>query len=426
MFGISVFGGVSYILQTQTLRQVQEKSDAIMTMLSRPESIYSRQLITFPEGENFLVQIVNSRGEVINISSGFTGRPLPMKMKQGKGIMVADNHPYAYVCRPIDLGRGETGYVLVAQSLKQASGFLESLGKTLFLAGAIGISLALAGGYFIARRALKPVGEITVAARSIGSGDLSRRIPLSGPEDELYSLADTFNSMLERLERSFKKQKDFLADASHEFRTPVTVIEGYTRMLDRWGKNDPAMVNEALEAISRETVVMKKLIDQMLMLARADEGTDDEHIEDVEIMDILAEVYSDALALAGDIRVELEQAPSVKVKVKPMQFKQAIMVLVDNAIKYNRPGGSVTIGADRSGDKVIIKVEDTGMGIPEGEIPNIFDRFYRADKARSRKLGGTGLGLAIAKSIVEIHGGSIHVKSRVGEGTVFSVEIPTL
>ncbi|MBC7325347.1 MAG: HAMP domain-containing protein, partial [Moorella sp. (in: Bacteria)] len=170
-------------------------------------------------GENFLVQIVNSRGEVINISSGFHGKPLPMRLRPGRGIMVVDGHPFAYVCRPTDVGRGETGYLLVAQSLKQATGFLGSLGRALFLAGLIGLSMALAGGYFIARRALKPVGEITAAARSIGSGDLSRRIPLSGPKDELYNLAETFNSMLARLEQVFKKQKDFLADASHELRT---------------------------------------------------------------------------------------------------------------------------------------------------------------------------------------------------------------
>ncbi len=293
------------------------------------------------------------------------------------------------------------------------------------------IVLAVVASWWMARSAMAPVNDIAQQARRIGEHDLSARLPVERPRDEIGQLATTFNALLARLdvafrqrEESLRQQRQFVADASHELRTPLTSIEGYARMLRQWGTEDPEATREAAEAIEREAGRMRRLVIGMLDLAHGDVG-----VELATGRHDLREVVNDAvgaarMAAGGRVGVFAE-VPSepVTAMVDRERIYQVLGILLDNATKYTPAGGSVTVSAARpSGDSVELAVRDTGVGIDPRHLPYIFDRFYRADEARST--GGSGLGLAIAKQIVERHGGEIAVSSEPGKGSTFAITLP--
>jgi len=292
------------------------------------------------------------------------------------------------------------------------------------------VLLAIAASWFMARSAMAPVKAIVDQARQIGEHDLSRRLPVERPHDELGQLATTFNELLARLEVAFRQreealqqQRQFVADASHELRTPLTSIEGYARLLRQWGVEDPETTRESAEVIEREAVRMRHLVENLLNLAHGDVGiTLDLHPHDVR------EIVNDAVAAArmsanGRVGV-FGQIPGTPVmaKIDRERVYQVLGILLDNAIKYTKEGGSVRVTVRSVGDNIELEVADTGVGIDNRHLPHIFERFYRVDEARTT--GGSGLGLAIARQIVEQHGGTIAVTSEVGRGSVFTVTLP--
>jgi signal transduction histidine kinase len=292
------------------------------------------------------------------------------------------------------------------------------------------VLLAIGASWFMARSAMAPVNAIVRQARRIGEHDLSQRLPVERPKDELGQLATAFNELLARLDVAFRQreealqqQRRFVADASHELRTPLTSIEGYARMLTRWGADDPDVIREGAAAIERESVRMRHLVEGLLDLAHGDVElalNPDRH-------DLRA-IVNDAVAAArivadGKVGVFAEvPAEPVEAVVDRERVYQVLGILLDNAIKYTPEGGSVSVSARSAGVSVELAVRDTGVGIDAAHLPHIFDRFYRADTARGA--GGSGLGLAIARQIVERHGGGIAVASRVGEGTTFTITLP--
>ena len=292
------------------------------------------------------------------------------------------------------------------------------------------VLLAIGGSWLMARSSMAPVNDIVRKARRIGEHDLSQRLPVERPRDELGQLATTFNELLARLdvafrqqEESLRQQRQFVADASHELRTPLTSIEGYARMLRQWGVGDPETTREGAEVIERESVRMRHLVEGLLNLAHGDVGiTLDRAAHD------LREIANDAVAaarMAADGRVgvfsRVGDAP-VMAEVDRERLYQVLGILLDNAVKYTPEGGSVSVSTRLREGVVELSVEDTGAGIDERHLPHIFDRFYRADTARSA--GGSGLGLAIARQIVEQHGGTITVASEPGSGSTFTVSLP--
>jgi signal transduction histidine kinase len=292
------------------------------------------------------------------------------------------------------------------------------------------VVLAIGASWWMARSAMAPVKDIVRQAREIGEHDLAARLPVERPKDEIGQLAITVNALIARLdvafrqrEESLRQQQQFVADASHELRTPLTSIEGYARMLRHWGTEDPAATREAAEAIEREAGRMRRLVIGMLDLAHGDVG-----IELAARSHDLREIVNDAVGAArmaadGGVGVFADvPADPVSAMVDRERVYQVLGILLDNAIKYTPAGGSVTASVARSGGVVTLAVRDTGVGIDARHLPRIFDRFYRADEARSA--GGSGLGLAIAKQIVERHGGEIAVSSEPGKGTTFTVTLP--
>lgn len=324
---------------------------------------------------------------------------------------------------PRDRRAEPVAYIQILTSLTPHHRALSQLRSMLVLGTLFATLLSLLIGAALAQTAIAPISRIQRTADRINrEQDLGRRIESSGAEDELGRLAVTINLMLDRIEGMFDRQRRFLADVSHELRTPLTTIRGEVELMGRTGHTDP----DALKAVHAEAERMSRMIDDLLMLARADSGVP--VVKDprpVSLDGVLLDVYQQGCMLArGSHRLELDvDAPAV-VTGDPDRLKQLVLNLVTNALTHTPAGTMVRLGLARDGRDVVVTVADDGPGIPTADRAHIFDRFYRADKARARASGGTGLGLAIVRSIAQAHGGSVAVESERGRGTTFSVRLP--
>ncbi|MGQ9546243.1 MAG: sensor histidine kinase [Dehalococcoidia bacterium] len=314
--------------------------------------------------------------------------------------------------------------LVIARSTKQIDRTLARLARALLIAIPLTLAVAAGGGIFLARRALKPVDKIAQTAQEIGEGDLSRRINVD-TKDELGRLAGTLNSMIERLEKAFRRQKQFTSDASHELRAPLAVIEAEATLAlqKERAAND---YRQSLEIISREARQMSSLVDKLLALARADAGKERWNFTEVNVGRLISDLGTDVEILCQEkgLNFRIGETPDLLVRGDEARLRELFMNLFDNAIKYTPSPGTVSVSLRREGQMAVVAVTDTGVGIPGEDIPFIFERFYRVDKSRSRADGGSGLGLAICKHIAEAHGGKIEVESRPGEGSTFSVWLP--
>jgi len=316
------------------------------------------------------------------------------------------------------------GIVVVGRTTAQIEEVLGRLRDILILTVLVAVVLAGGGGLFLASRAFKPVERITRTAQEIGESDLSRRINVYS-EDELGRLATALNQMIARLEMAFTRQRQFTADASHELRTPLAVIQAESTLSLRKERKE-IDYRRSLELISREVTHMSALVDELLFLARSDSGKEQLNLEAVNLKELLTELASGTEVLCQEkgFQFKLGLLENLVVKGDKVKLKQLFFNLLDNAIRYTRSGGIVSVSLVRKGENAVVAIRDSGIGIPKEHIPHIFERFYRVDKARSRAEGGVGLGLSICQHVAEVHGGSIKVESQVGQGSTFSVFLP--
>lgn len=275
------------------------------------------------------------------------------------------------------------------------------------------------------KRVLAPIRDIASMAETLSESNLSNRINIAGTKNELKDLASVINRMLDRIERSYNSQKQFVSDASHELRTPISVIRGYTDMLKRWGKDDPDILDEGIMAISQETEGMKDLVESLLFLARHDKKTLMMEVSSFDPAELIREVKKEETMVHTGYQFALEETDEMVIRADRNMLKQVLRILCDNAVKYSPEGTTVSLGCKAAGDRMCcLSVKDEGQGISQEDLPKIFDRFYRSDKARKSDTGGHGLGLSIARIIVVAHNGKIRVRSKPGTGTVFSVLLP--
>jgi heavy metal sensor kinase len=325
--------------------------------------------------------------------------------------------------REIYLPAGHGSAVLVGRTIKAELAELSSWRWLIILSGGGAVVIGVAGGAWLVQRALKPLAQMSKTAATISAENLSARIDTRAIDIELAALANTLNDAFDRLEADFQKQARFAADASHELRTPLTVILGHIELALKQ-KTDPA-TREALEASYRAARRMKSLIEQLLLLARADAGKLLPERQNFDFGATVEECVELLSPLARKKNVEIiPRIAGVDISGDPSLLAQVAINLVNNAIAHNRPGGSVTVTVSNDDKNLIFIVADTGPGISAAAQAKLFERFYRADTARSRETGGAGLGLAITQSIVHAHGGSIACTSREGEGSEFIVRLP--
>jgi signal transduction histidine kinase len=316
------------------------------------------------------------------------------------------------------------GYLQLAESLATVDQARELLLIILIGGALIAVGAAAVVGWSTAGTALRPIGELTETAVQITRAyDLSRRIPHDGPpSDEVGQLIEAFNETLERLENLFETQRRFMADVSHELRTPLTAIRGNVDLIRRMGKADSI----SLDAIAEEVDRMTRMVRDLLLLVQAESGNLPLAQELVELDTLMLEVFQQAKILAPEgVHVKIGTEDQARVIGDRDRLKQVMLNLAANAIEHTSKGGSITFSLSCDGEHSKFSVSDTGSGIPEDEIPHIFERFYRVDPSRKRRVGGgAGLGLSIAYWITRSHEGRIEVNSEKGVGTTFNVWLP--
>lgn len=302
------------------------------------------------------------------------------------------------------------------------SQYLYDLIVTLFILVPIYLLLAVAGSLFLAKKALFPIRQITLTAKAITAGELSGRIEGISSSDEVGELAVTFNSMLDELETSFQRERQFTSDASHELRTPLAVISASAD--EALHTKDRHIIEENLNLIQGESGRMMKIISQMLMLSRGYEGRCHFEPEIIALKDTVASVAEELVPMAVEKRIHIQNRidGSLSIYADQSLFTQLMVNLIENAIKYGNEGGNVWLSARAYETWMKISVKDDGIGMAKEDLSHIFERFYRADKARDRR--GSGLGLSIAEWVVSLHGGKITAASAPGEGTEFIVSFP--
>ncbi len=277
-------------------------------------------------------------------------------------------------------------------------------------------------------RHLKPIHDMNEQVRQISTQNLDKRLDIRGTKDELKDLAFTFNSMLDGISHSYKREKQFVSDASHELRTPIAVIKGYGALLKRWGKDDPEVLEESIDAIVGEVEGMQSLVESLLFIARQERGTLEMDFAEFSLSSLMNEVAKDTELIDDSHTLIFDIKPKIIQYGSEDKLKQAFRILVDNSIKYTPDEGIIQVELKETEKQNIITVSDTGIGIKKEDIPHVFDRFYRADKSRTKidqsKQGGTGLGLSIAKIIIEQHQGRVLVESELNVGTKFSIFLP--
>ena len=325
-----------------------------------------------------------------------------------------------YVIRLSDSGR----YLEVAAPLGHLDQSVASFAWLLVVLGTLGCGAAFLAAWLLAGHALRPIRTVTATAGAIArSRSFSDRVPLTSSEDELKRLASTFNDMLESLQLAYQGQQRFVADASHELRAPLTGIQANLELLERHPGMRDADRRVAVSEASHEASRLGRLVAELLELARADAGVVIP-AQSVDLDRIAVEAVNEARHVAAKRSIEIDRLDPVKVSGDPDRLKELLLILLDNAVKYTEPRGRISIRLERNGSHAEVDVGDNGMGISTADLPHVFERFYRADPARSRDPGGSGLGLSIARWIAERHGGTIGLTSQPGVGTHAKVTLP--
>jgi heavy metal sensor kinase len=335
--------------------------------------------------------------------------------------------PLRVLVREIEAGP-DRYRIEVAVPMDDFYGAIDRFQWVLLLLSPVLIIVASAGGYWLSRRALAPVDQITRAAQEINSNNLARRLDVPRSRDELQRLSETLNGMLARLEASFNRITQFTADASHELRTPLAVMRTTTEVSLRTSQT-VADFREAQEDVLAELEKTSSLVEKLMVLARADAGVESLQRAPLNLTDCLRDACNEGRVLAAAKQLSFQEnidSSALVVEGDSQALHRVFLILIDNAVKYTPSGGSITVGINRSDDSAVAEFRDSGIGISAEDLPNIFDRFYRADKARSREFGGVGLGLSIARWVAEAHRGSIQVQSTPGTGSVFRVRLPLL
>lgn len=298
------------------------------------------------------------------------------------------------------------------------------LSTLLIIFNTAGVITILIAGSQVSRRLLSPIHIMTKTVKEMSVNELDKRLDVYGVNDELKDLAQTFNDLMDRLQLAFEQQNQFVADASHELRTPISVIKGYSDLIARWGKEDRQVLEESIAAIQDEVENMKELLANLLFLARGDKNAQPLEIMPFYLNEVIEEIMKETLLIDTKHKIINQQNEKILLEADRKLIKQAIRILMDNSLKYTPAGGKIILNGYTKADKAIISLEDSGIGISPQDLPYIFNRFYRVDKSRNKLSGGTGLGLAIAKWIVNKHNGNIKVWSNLGAGTAIRIELP--
>ena len=418
--------------------------DAEMGDASKPDSMDDGIAAAISEHRfrDVVFAVFDPQGNLLGVSEGYQQEDQPKRVSREEvarrlrpllssadayGSLRFEGRQYRSYLRPFSVDRQQASLV-VLQSLHPQNEFLETLAATFAIVIPLAILLSSLGGYLLARRSLSPVVAMSTQASRIGAENLHERLQAGNPRDELGHLAASFNELLDRLDRSFAEQRRFVADASHELRTPVAILCGEAEVTLGQTQRTEQEYRESLMILREEARRLKHIVEDLFTLARADAGQHPLALTDFYFDEVVGECAKNVrtLASAKDIVVSCEAQGELPIHADEALIRRMVVNLLDNAIKYTAPGGKVSLSCAADNGLYRLRIEDSGRGIPADLQSRIFERFFREDKARSRREsdGGAGLGLAIASWIASAHGGKIELTQSSAKGSVFTVFLP--
>jgi signal transduction histidine kinase len=338
-------------------------------------------------------------------------------------VLSVDGTKWILYDQKIDEDDSSIGWIRSVKSLKYIDDTLNNLLFIFLCLCPVFLAITLLTGYFLVRRTLRPIDKITTTALMIGRGDLSKRLNMRNTGDEVGRLSATFDEMIERLDTAFQAEQQFASDASHELRTPVTVISAYAEN----ALNDDATKEEyarAMEVILKEGRKMSATISSLLMLTRGDQHRYQLNLEWIDLGQLVDDVTEEMETPAEEKGISISVLPhsAQLMKLDQTLITNLLLNILENAVKYSNPGGEVKVSLFKETDSIVLTIEDDGIGISQEDLPKVFNRFFRAEHTGEKE--GTGLGLAIAKWIVELHQGEIHVESTLSTGTTVTIRLP--
>jgi signal transduction histidine kinase len=435
IISIIILGGFSLYIGTNVENNMQKNFQLIAYNLKQNSELPKENILEISQVENISIDLFDMNNKLIYSTEGnnkniiFYNKSISSrleKLNENYKLLTSNGSAPWLILNNTSKWYGEDVQIQIRYNLYRELLKIIVLFFALIITNIIFVIITIRIGSKASKKMLKPVETMTFTVKNITVNALNTRLDISGAQDELKELAITFNNMLNRIQRSYEEQKQFVSDASHELRTPISVIQGYANLLSRWGKDDRAVLEESIDAIKTESENMKLLIENLLFLARGDNDREKIEMTNFQLNELIDEVIKETILIDKGHEIINDRNDNVIINADRKLLKQALRVFIDNSIKYTPVKGKIIIDSlSQNTSEIMISIQDTGIGIPKEDLPNIFNRFYRADKSRTKETGGTGLGLAIAKWIILKHRGTINVKSKVNEGTTVCVFLPS-
>ena len=448
VMGILLFSGtfLYFRLQHKLIKKadqliLDEEEELLLTLLDKNSTLNdlrSTIALEFSEDRYYKlsIRLLDAEGNTVIVSDNFssqiqeTSELVIARIKEEESIFQTvrvheRKYPFRLLTKTINQD-GSLKYILqIGLYMKPMYKTIENLESNLLVLIPILIILSIAGGWFLARRSLSPIENITITTREITASNLNKRLLPTHTGDEVDELANTINLMLDRIEDSFIRVAQFTSDVSHELRTPVATIKTGTEVIlskERTTEEYRELLENNLSTLER----MTRMISDLLELSRSDSGTSILHLKSFNLSNMLKDLQNKfrLVSETENINILFNEVPGLQIKADEDLLRRLFSNLLDNAIKFTSSGGSVSILLEDRGNDVVTCIKDTGIGISEEHREKVFDRFFRVDSSRSRDTGGTGLGLNICKNVVELHQGKIEVKSQVSVGSTFEVTLP--
>lgn len=400
--------------------------------LNAQSIINSKSFIEKVNEHNQLIRILDGNGEpIVTVTDELPADVVDQQVSYATLLIsVWHYEDHLLVMRSPLISGSFQGTIEIVNNLETFDQWSHAIFWVMIIAGLGAVLLSGFGGLLLARQLLRPIQSLADAIRNVKKRGLHERVLHIGANDELSQLTTLFNDLMSQLETSFIQQKQFVEDASHELRTPVSIIKGHLSLLHRWGKDDPQILEKSLTVTLQEFNRLEGIVHELLVLTRAEQNELSMlQYENIQPVELLQQTVTRFAVLHPEMRFDLDLTSlhsHAMIRVIPHQLEQIILILLDNAVKYSVDEQVIRIMGKMRDQDLIIEVIDKGIGIPSEDLPYVFDRFYRVDKARSREKGGTGLGLAIAKTLVAKNGGEISIDSVEHEGTRITLKFPRI
>ncbi|OQP05880.1 two-component sensor histidine kinase [Geobacillus sp. 46C-IIa] len=375
-----------------------------------------------------LIRVTDRDGNVIvSVSNGAAvslwPSGVPDKLKMDEHFI--NNEQFLLLRQPLHVGN-LSGTIEIARRLTKFQQVTNTMFVIMTVIGLAAMAASALAGRLVAQSFIRPLKTLAKTMADIKNNGLKQRIDVPSARDEIAELMQMFNSMMNEIERSFALQRQFVGDASHELRTPLAILQGHLSLLQRWGKHNPEILEESLEAAVKEAERLKRLVLELLDLSRAEAMEVPKEIAPTDAAAAIGQIVKNFRVLHPDFQfiVDQPEKPLARVAITKHHFEQLLFILLDNAVKYSQRVKKIALSLREEESFVTVAIRDYGIGIPQEELKNVFLRFYRVDKARSREQGGAGLGLSIAKEMIDKYGGQITMESEVGRGTTVKLAIP--